>query len=103
MFTYVPVVNAAAFFAEEIESLAQGNTGTNQADTKTESGENDSTSAFYDEVLKFEGKTVSILSASTSTYAGVSNNTAANSTIGKNDVYYTEGRHGVYLKDTWWQ
>ena len=41
----------------------------------------------------FENKKVSILSASTSTYAGVSNNTKANSTIGKNDVYYTEGRH----------
>ena len=51
----------------------------------------------------FAGKKVSILSASTATYEGVSNNTAANSTIGNNDVYYTEGRHGVYLKDTWWQ
>ena len=52
---------------------------------------------------RFSGKTVSILSHSMSTYAGVSNNTSYNSTIGKNDVYYTEGRHGVYLKDTWWQ
>ncbi|MBQ3560576.1 MAG: Ig-like domain-containing protein, partial [Oscillospiraceae bacterium] len=51
----------------------------------------------------FAGKKVSILSHSASTYAGVSNNTAVNSTIGKNDVYYTEGKHGVYLKDTWWQ
>ncbi|MBR3935958.1 MAG: SGNH/GDSL hydrolase family protein, partial [Oscillospiraceae bacterium] len=51
----------------------------------------------------FFGKKVSILSHSASTYAGVSNNTADNSTIGKNDVYYTEGRHGVYRKDTWWQ
>lgn len=51
----------------------------------------------------FEGKKVSILSHSMSTYAGVSNNTAANSTIGSNDVYYTEGRLGVYQKDTWWQ
>lgn len=38
-----------------------------------------------------------------STYAGVSNNTSYNSTIGSNDVYYTAGRHGVYQKDTWWQ
>ena len=38
-----------------------------------------------------------------STYAGVSNSTAINSTLGNNDVYYTEGRHDVYLKDTWWQ
>ena len=51
----------------------------------------------------FAGKTVSILSHSASTYAGVSNDATANSTIGKNDVYYTEGRHGVYREDTWWQ
>ncbi len=51
----------------------------------------------------FSGKTVSILSHSMSTYAGVSNNTSYNSTIGSNDVYYTEGRHGVYREDTWWQ
>ena len=49
------------------------------------------------------GKTVSILSHSISTYAGVSNNTAYNSTIGNNDVYYTEGRYDVYREDTWWQ
>ena len=51
----------------------------------------------------FAGKTVSILSHSASTYAGVSNDATANSTIGNNDVYYTAGRHGVYRKDTWWQ
>ncbi|MBQ1232104.1 MAG: hypothetical protein IIX86_01090, partial [Clostridia bacterium] len=57
----------------------------------------DGTCANCGEKADYAGKKVSILSASTSTYAGVSNNTAANSTIGKNDVYYTEGRHGVYL------
>ena len=51
----------------------------------------------------YAGKTVSILSHSASTYAGVSNDTTANSTIGNNDIYYTAGRHDVYLKDTWWQ
>ncbi len=51
----------------------------------------------------FEGKKVSILSHSMSTYAGVSNSTAANSTLGSNDVYYTAGRHDVYREDTWWQ
>ena len=56
-----------------------------------------------EELNAFQGKKVSILSHSMSTYAGVSNSTAANSTIGNNDVYYTEGRHAVYLKDTWWQ
>ncbi len=50
-----------------------------------------------------QGKKVSILSHSMSTYAGVSNNATANSTIGNNDVYYTEGRHDVYREDTWWQ
>ncbi len=63
----------------------------------------ESEDTLLDDGHAYTGKTVSILSASTSTYAGVSNNTSANSTIGNNDVYYTEGRHGVYLKDTWWQ
>ena len=52
-----------------------------------------------DESSAFKGKKVSILSHSMSTYAGVSNSTATNSTLGNNDVYYTEGRHDVYLKD----
>ena len=38
----------------------------------------------------FVGKKVSILSHSQSTYAGVSNDSGANSTIGSNDVYFTE-------------
>ena len=56
-----------------------------------------------EESVSFAGKTVSILGHSMSTYAGVSNNTADNSTIGSNDVYYTEGKLGVYREDTWWQ
>ena len=51
----------------------------------------------------FASKKVSILSHSASTYIGVSNNSSANSTTGSNDVYYTEGRHDVFLEDTWWQ
>ncbi|MBQ7875232.1 MAG: hypothetical protein IJ306_08775, partial [Oscillospiraceae bacterium] len=51
----------------------------------------------------FEGKTISILGDSISTYTGVSNNNDYNSTIGKNAVYYTEGKLGVYQPDTWWQ
>ena len=50
----------------------------------------------------FEGKKVSILGASISTYTGISNNPDSNSTIGSNATYYTEGRHGVYVNDTWW-
>lgn len=49
-----------------------------------------------------EGKTLSILGASISTYTGISNNADYNSTIGNNAVYYTEGRYGVYAADTWW-
>ena len=51
----------------------------------------------------FSGKTFSILGDSISTFAGVSNNTSFNSTIGNNELYYTEGRQDVYLEDTWWQ
>ena len=60
-------------------------------------------SASESESNTWAGKTVSILSHSASTYAGVSNDASANSTIGNNDVYYTEGRHDVYQEDTWWQ
>ena len=56
-----------------------------------------------EETPGFAGKKLSILSASISTYEGVSNDTAANSTIGNNAVWYTEGKNGVYLKDTWWK
>ena len=53
----------------------------------------------------FRGKTISILGDSISTYAGVSNNTAYNSTIGKNAVYYRADGSTlkVCLSDTWWQ
>ena len=53
-------------------------------------------------VGEFEGKTLSILGASMSTYTGISNNPDYNSTIGNNAVYYTAGKHGVYADDTWW-
>ena len=51
---------------------------------------------------ELEGKTISILGASMSTYTGISNNPDYNSTIGNNAVYYTEGKLGVYKNDTWW-
>ena len=50
----------------------------------------------------FEGKTVSILGDSISTFGGVSNNEKSNSTIGSNASYYT-GQGGIGLHDTWWQ
>ena len=49
------------------------------------------------------GKTISILGDSISTYTGVSNNAAYNATLSGGEIYYTEGRWGVYQKDTWWQ
>ena len=52
---------------------------------------------------KLEGKTISILGDSISTFSGVSNNAAYNSTIGSNAVYYSAGTLGVYQADTWWQ
>ncbi|MBE6575745.1 MAG: hypothetical protein E7654_05690 [Ruminococcaceae bacterium] len=52
---------------------------------------------------RFSGKTVSILGDSISTYEGFSNNTAYNSTIGSNTIYYSDGRLGVELPDTWWR
>jgi len=50
-----------------------------------------------------EGKTLSVLGDSISTYTGVSNNSSRNNTIGKNLVYYTPGLEGIYQRDTWWQ
>ncbi|MBQ4118544.1 MAG: DUF4886 domain-containing protein, partial [Oscillospiraceae bacterium] len=54
------------------------------------------------EISDFTGKTISILGDSISTYAGISNNTAYNSTIGENAVYYSEGDLGGF-EQTWWQ
>ena len=54
--------------------------------------------------IGFRGKKISILGDSISTYAGVSNDGSANSTITDNSVYYTEGNEwGVTREDTWWQ
>ena len=50
-----------------------------------------------------EGKTLSILGDSISTYAGISNNGNRNRTIGRNKVFYTPGMLGVSQQDTWWQ
>ncbi len=52
-----------------------------------------------------EGKTISILGDSISTYENISSGDAAlttNSTIKNNWVYYTNNKNGVKLEDTWW-
>ena len=50
-----------------------------------------------------EGKTLSILGDSISTYAGVSNSVDANWTLVNNKVFYTTGYEGLFCQDTWWQ
>jgi len=48
------------------------------------------------------GKSVSILGDSISTYAGYSNNTSYNGTIGNNAVYYTGSNYVTNVNETWW-
>lgn len=53
-----------------------------------------------------DGKTISILGDSISTFENVSCGEASltsNSTIHNNRLYYTDGRLGVGLNDTWWK
>ncbi len=49
-----------------------------------------------------EGKTLSILGDSMSTYYGVSNNPAYNSTLGDGAIYYPNRECHVTLESTWW-
>lgn len=58
----------------------------------------------------FEGKTISIIGDSISTYEGVNNSTFYNANIGGNAVYYGNTGHNSYANfahitwaDTWWQ
>jgi hypothetical protein len=50
-----------------------------------------------------EGKTISILGDSISTFAGVSNDPNVNETLAGSAVFYQDGTLGVSRKDTWWQ
>ena len=52
---------------------------------------------------KLNGKKLSILGDSISTYQGVSNNAEINSTIGKNEVFYGTQNTTVAESDTWWK
>ncbi len=58
------------------------------------------------------GKTLSILGDSISTFGGVSNATSVNDTLGTNDVYYWDGSYNdaelswwlpINLNQTWWK
>lgn len=55
------------------------------------------------EIQDYQGKKVSILGDSISTYSGVSDDVNVNSTLNGGAIYYTPGRWDVYQKDTWWQ
>ncbi len=50
-----------------------------------------------------EGKKLSILGDSISTYAGVSNSTAVNSTLGSNAAWYADGKVPFSVSQTWWR
>ena len=52
---------------------------------------------------KLNGKKLSILGDSISTYKGVSNNAEINSTIENNEVFYGTQNTTVAESDTWWQ
>ena len=51
----------------------------------------------------FGGRRVSILGDSISSYAGWSNNTQTNSTLGSNGPHYKDGWSGFTVDDTWWK
>lgn len=50
-----------------------------------------------------EGKTLSILGDSISTYSGISNNASIQQGLAGSYVFYKPGTLGVWQKDTWWQ
>jgi len=60
-------------------------------------GETDSKAARY------EGKKAAVLGDSISTFIGISNNGADNSTLANGAVFYRPGTNGVDAADTWWQ
>ena len=54
------------------------------------------------EKLSFEGKTISILGDSISTFANISDDSTVNATLSGSTVYYSQGSLGGY-RHTWWQ
>lgn len=61
-------------------------------------------SVWGEDVVNLDGKTISILGDSISTYTGISNDTSTNTTIGSNAVYYTGSNAGITnVSQTWWQ
>ena len=50
-----------------------------------------------------EGKKISVIGDSISTYDGVCNDPVVNPTLRNNTFYYRKGYFGMEIKDTWWQ
>lgn len=57
----------------------------------------------HDVLTRIEGKNISIFGDSISSYAGWSNNTQTNSTLGSNGSHYKDGWNGFTVDDTWWK
>ncbi len=65
-------------------------------------GASDSTEAFDPSTL-LEGKLISVIGDSISTFDKVNNDPAVNPTLADHAVYYNEGRYDMTVSDTWWQ
>ena len=67
-------------------------------------GDSSSSSApSFDSSSLLEGKLISVIGDSISTFDGINNNPAINPTLEGHAVYYTEGRYDMSPSDTWWQ
>lgn len=61
-------------------------------------------SVWGEDVVDLDGKTISVLGDSISTFTGISNDTTVNTTIGSNAVYYGGSNAGITSADqTWWK
>lgn len=57
----------------------------------------------YDTATLLDGKLISVMGDSISTFDTVNNNPAINPTLAEHTYYYKAGSRGVELEDTWWQ
>lgn len=57
----------------------------------------------FDPSTLLEGKLISVIGDSISTFDTVNNNPSINPTLADHAVYYTAGRYDMTVSDTWWQ
>lgn len=57
----------------------------------------------YDMATLLDGKLISVMGDSISTFDTVNNNPAINPTLAEHTYYYHEGRYDMTRSDTWWQ